>query len=61
MPALAAYDASQVIPGVGLPVTASNVVLPDSKDVDAHLYGETSKGRYSPVAIYQVTFMPVCI
>jgi hypothetical protein len=45
VPALAAYDATQVIPGVGLPVTASNVVLPDSKDVDAHLYGEGSKGK----------------
>jgi hypothetical protein len=45
VPALAAYDASQVIPGVGLPVTASKVVLPDARDVDAHLYGESGKGE----------------
>lgn len=46
MPALAAYDASQVIPGVGLPVTARHVVLPDSRDVDTHLYGVTNKGKW---------------
>ena len=45
VPALAAYDASQVIPGVGIPVTASKVVLPDSKDVDVDLYGGQIKGN----------------
>ena len=56
VPALAAYDASQVIPGVGVPVTASNIVLPDAKDVDAHLYGESSKGKANDPIMIMIQF-----
>ena len=60
VPALAAYDASQVIPGVGLPVTASNIVLPDAKDVDAHLYGESSKGKAKGfIVIHLIHYDPI--
>ena len=43
LPGLAAFDSSAIIPGVGLPVTASSVVLPESADSsqeEEHLYGK---------------------
>ena len=49
-------------------MTASNVVLPDAKDVDAHLYGESSKGKekceffctFVIVIQFIVIFVPLC-
>ena len=47
LPGLAAFDSTAIIPGVGLPVTASNVVLPDSNDTDedVDLYRDSRKGN----------------
>ena len=47
LPGLAAFDSTAIIPGVGLPVTASNVVLPDSNDTDedVDLYRDSRRGN----------------
>ena len=47
LPGLAAFDANAIIPGMDLPVTAGNVVLPQSNDVDEDidLYGDSGKSK----------------